>query len=692
MTFSHSRLDRESKTIKKIDMNKIFKIAVMALAGAAVLASCQEEPVLRLTDVGPEMQVNSWTESTYMGADIKFSVSINDDEFALSTLKAKLLYDETEVNNITIRTKEDGTYEGVIQAPLYKDIPDGIATLAFASQNVGMGLTYDTVYVSLKRPDFDALTLTDDAGKTYSLRNVGNYKYELTQEFPALVKGVVTTPAINAEGEIISLGWDGSALSVNNENPIPFSSTIPGEYTIAVDLMKLTASPFGYVITEEFDLAESKPEAVYSLRQGIGFVFPAIEAIYDWDLDPDFFTVDGHNVTWDAVDGYYKFQADFKNTFIKVLPCDADGNTLSLNENGEGAVWVIGANFGKPSIGPGWDTTNGAYAMSQVSPKVYQFSLNVGSQINEQSGEIKFFHQMGWGGEFTQANFASFDGAGVFQMTESGNIKLADGAAMTAKKAYRFTLDLTAGLNAAVLKVKEVEAIGGAALDIQVNGVKADKLSRTIYKVKAIALEKGQEISFTGIENPLEWYVDPDHFVVDGTTLKFNAVNGFYSLELNLDQNFVTVRRVKEDGAAATYADEGAITMMGWGVAQYMMTSQLAWETGALITLAEVEDGVYQFTGIAVEESDGETVGGRWRYDYLSYKFFGQAGWGAEQASDLNLTDEAKKYIKQSAGSNIEMADGVTLEKGATYVMTVTDCTPLDGDNKFNCTIDFRKK
>ena len=62
------------------------------------------------------------------------------------------------------------------------------------------------------------------------------------------------------------------------------------------------------------------------------------------------------------------------------------------------------------------------------------------------------------------------------------------------------------------------------------------------------------------------------------------------------------------------------------------------------------------------------------------------------EASDLNLTDEAKKYIKQSGGTNIEMADGVTLEKGATYVMTVTDCTPLDGDNKFNCTIDFRKK
>lgn len=673
-------------------MNKILKLSAVVSAGVMALASCQQEPVLRLTDVGPEMTVNSCTEATYMGADIKFSVSINDDDFALSTLKATLLYETVEVSNVTIRTKENGTYEGTIHAPIYKDIDDGPATLAFASQNVGMGLTYDTLYVDLKRPDFETLTLTDEEGGTYSLQSVGNYKYELTQEFPTLVKGIVTTPAINAEGDVISFGWTGSELAVNNENPIPFSSTIPGEYTISVDLMKLTASPFGYVISEEFDLSESNATAVYQLRQGLGLKFPSIEAIHDWDLDPDFFTVDeDKNVIFDAVDGYYKFQADFKNAFIKVLPCDADGNTLSLNESGDGAVWVIGANFGKPSIGPGWNTTDGAYAMAQVSPKVYQFSLNVGGQINETSGEIKFFHQMGWGGEFKQENFASFDGAGVFQMTEDGNVKLADNAKMTEKKAYRFTLDLTNGVNAAVLKVKEVEAIGGASLNILINDVKADKLSRTIYKVKSIALEKGEAISFSGIENPLEWYVDPDHFTVDASGLKFNAVSGYYSLELNLDMNYVTVRRVKEDGSAATYADEGAITIMGWGIAHPMMTSQLAWEAGALITLAEVEDGVYQFSGIAVEEKDGTTVGGRWRYDYLSAKLFGQAGWGAEQASDLNLTDEAKKYIKQSAGSNIELVDGVQLEKGAEYVMTITDCTELT-DNKFNCTIDFRKK
>ena len=100
------------------------------------------------------------------------------------------------------------------------------------------------------------------------------------------------------------------------------------------------------------------------------------------------------------------------------------------------------------------------------------------------------------------------------------------------------------------------------------------------------------------------------------------------------------------------------------------------------------EDGVYQFTGIAVEETDGQTIGGRWRYDYISMKFFGQAGWGAEYGT-VTLTAEAQKYL--GAAGNIELASGVQLEKGATYVMTVTNCTALNSDNKFDCIVDFKK-
>ena len=643
-------------------MNKIFKIAAVALAGAVALASCQREPEFRTTDIGPEMTVNSCTESTYMGADIKFSVSINDKDFALSTLKAKLLYDETEVNNVTIRTKENGTYEGTIQAPLYKDVPDGIASVVFASQNVGMGLTYDTLYVQLQRPDFESLTLVTEEGEDYVLPRVEPYKYELSGSFPEKVKGVLVTPAINAEGDVITLGWDGSALSATNTNSIPFTAGVAGEYTISADLMSLKASPMG----------ATNVSAVYELKQGQVMDFGGIVDLNNWTVDYDFFVVndDFTEVTFRAVDGYYLLSYDVKNMYVKVEPVDAEGNTLSLSSDGTGAVWVIGANFGKPVIGPGWNTTEGAYAMAQVSEKVYQFTLTAPGQLAVSGADFKFFHQKGWGGEFLTANYAEVNIAPAFEMPAAdGNIK---GKELKGGKSYKLTLDLTGGVNAAKLSYEEV-VIPVNMLDIKVNGVSAMKMSNEVYKVMAASVEQNSIISFSGIDSPENWWVDPDHFEVTAEGLKFKAVSGFYSFELNLAEQFVTVRRVKEDGKAATYADEGAITFMAWGVGHPYIASPLAWDNGHLITLAEVEDGVYQFTGVAGEATD-TTMGVRWQYDSeVSFKFFGQAGWGAEWGT-VTLTDEAKKWL------------------GATYVMTVTDCTPLDGDSKFNCTIDFRKK
>ena len=204
-----------------------------------------------------------------------------------------------------------------------------------------------------------------------------------------------------------------------------------------------------------------------------------------------------------------------------------------------------------------------------------------------------------------------------------------------------------------------------------------------------VNIKKGDKIEVEGAGDFSQWYVDPDHFRKEADGVYFNAVDGYYNFEMNTANKFVTVRRADAEGKTATYADEGAIILMGWGVAHPVMTSQIGWDGGLYLTLAEVEDGVYQFSGKAVEETDGTTLGGAWRYDYLSFKFFGQAAWGAEY-DKVTLTDEAKKYL-QAAG-NVELAAGVQLELGAEYVMTVTECTPLDANNKFNCTIDFRKK
>jgi len=75
-------------------------------------------------------------------------------------------------------------------------------------------------------------------------------------------------------------------------------------------------------------------------------------------------------------------------------------------------------------------------------------------------------------------------------------------------------------------------------------------------------------------------------------------------------------------------------------------------------------------TGVAGPEK-GSSTGMRIRTDYLSFKFFMQDGWGGEFAGDnaLKLTGDAAKYIKDAG--NFELADGVTLEEGAVYEITV---------------------
>ena len=678
-------------------MNKIFKIALIALAGVATLASCQKTPEFITTEVGPEMVVNSYTEATYMGADIKFSVDVNDKDFALSTLKARLLYGQTEVNNVTIRTKENGTYEGTIQAPLYAEIPDGSASLVFASQNVGMGLSYDTVYVALKRPDFSALTLKAEDGTEYQLakganevdeggNEVVNYTYSLKAEFPEKVKGHLITPAINEEGDVISIGWDGSALSAGHVNPIPFTVGMAGEYTISVDLMALTASPLG----------AGSVVSVQELKQGQVMDFGSVVDLNNWTIDYDFFEVneDFTEVKFRAVDGYYQLEYDAEKMWIKVEPVDAEGNLLKLSADGSGAAWVIGSGIGKPVIGPGWNTTDGAYPMAQIADKVYQFTLTAPGQVAVSGADFKFFHQKGWGGEFKKENYAEINLAPAFDIPAAdGNIK---GVELKGGKSYKLILDLTGGVNAAKVSYEEVE-VPVNMLDIKVNDVAAMKLSNSVYKVMAVEVAQNSIISFSGIDNPLDWYVDPDHFELTAEGLKFKAVSGYYSFELDLANQFVTPRRVKADGKAATYKDEGAITMMGWGVGHPCIATPLAWDSGALITLAEISDGVYQFTGVAGEATD-TTKGVRWQYDSeLSFKFFGQAGWGDEWDT-VTLTEEAQKYLAVYGNvelikvdeSNPDSKERKHLELGATYVMTVTNCSALNA-GKFNCTIDFKK-
>ena len=658
---------------------------IVFVAMAAVALSCAKTPTFERAEKGPEMKVNSFTESTYMGANIKVNLNLSDADFALSTIKAVLYYGETEVASETLRTKTEGNYELSIQAPLLKEIPDGTANLVLRAQNVGLGITETTLDVALRRPDFETLSLVDESGKSYELKKTENYVYERTDNFPSYVNSTVVTPQFN-DGETITLGWDGSALSASGTELIPFGSSIAGNYTIKLNLFDLSISPTG----------SAAVVSVAEYKKGQKMEFGNVVDLNSWTIDPDFFDVDKESkaVTFRAIDGLYKMEYDTKSMFIRVEPMKDAQTPLSLAEDGTGAVWLIGSSFGKPEIGPSWNTETGAYPAAQVERKIYEFTLAVPGQLAVSGSEFKFFHRKGWEGEFKKPDFKKIDLSPAFEMTDAGNIKAVD---VKPGKGYKIILDLTEGINKAAVSYEEVE-VAASGLDITVNGVKALKMSNEVYKVPAVKVDAGSLISFTGIDNPLEWKLDGDHFEITGEGLKFKAVSGFYSFELNVEKKYVVVRHVKSDGKAATYADEKAITFMAWGVGFPSMSQQLGWDGGMFITLAQVKTGVYQFTGVACEDKDEKLVGNCWRYNDISFKFFGQAGYGVEWRN-VTLTDEAQKYLSNQG--NVELvvtgkdADGKKiykpLELGATYRMTVTDCSEIGTDKKFDVTIDFRK-
>ena len=658
---------------------------IVFVAMAAVALSCAKTPTFERAEKGPEMKVNSFTESTYMGANIKVNLNLSDADFALSTIKAVLYYGETEVASETLRTKTEGNYELSIQAPLLKEIPDGTANLVLRAQNVGLGITETTLDVALQRPDFETLSLVDESGKSYELKKTENYVYERTDNFPSYVNSTVVTPQFN-DGETITLGWDGSALSASGTELIPFGSSIAGNYTIKLNLFDLSISPTG----------SAAVVSVAEYKKGQKMEFGNVVDLNNWTIDPDFFDVDKESkaVTFRAIDGLYKMEYDTKSMFIRVEPMKDAQTPLSLAEDGTGAVWLIGSSFGKPEIGPSWNTETGAYPAAPVESKIYEFTLAVPGQLAVSGAEFKFFHRKGWEGEFKKPDFKKIDLSPAFEMTDAGNIKAVD---VKPGKGYKIILDLTEGINKAAVSYEEVE-VTVSGLEITVNGVKALKMSNEVYKVPAVKVEAESLISFTGIDNPLEWKLDGDHFEITGEGLKFKAVSGFYSFELNVEKKYVIVRHVKSDGKDATYADEKAITFMAWGAGFPSMSQQFGWDGGMFVTLAQVGTGVYQFTGVACEDKDEKLVGNCWRYDYISFKFFGQAGWGVE-LRNATLTDEAQKYLSNQG--NVELvvtgndADGKKiykpLELGATYRMTVTDCSEIGADKKFDVTIDFRK-
>ncbi len=681
-------------------MNKIIKISVLFLAAVMAMAGCQKEIEFETADKGPELTIVNVSDAE-MGGDLTFKVALKDPDFALSTLTAKLYFEDAVVAEeyIQIYTNEagytnSGEYEGALTVPFLKNIPDGQATVKFEAVNIGQGVTVAEKQAKITRPKFEKLILVLENGTRHDMTLTENYNYEVEGDFDALCKATIESPVIKGTDRHLTFGYgknaaDETVIIEGGTGLISFSNSVKG-YKIFFNTKTFDLGPFLTVKVngKATDVSGETYSAVLDLTQGSEFKVEGYEAGFaDWVVDPDYIeAVDLAKGVFKflPIDGKYKVSFTFTEKYFRFEAMKNNTELATLNLDGTGAIWLIGSEcVGKPVNGKSsWNPEEGGICLAQHSPLMYQVTLVAGTQLNPNDVNFKFFFQKSWGGEFGGGSITS-DSELFYAGESDGNIHLNDGKFLAKGVAYKFIVDLTKaaptadgkGVTGAVLHVEydktqvpdePVQPAGYA-----INGTAMEMVNPDEYKV-TLDLTQGQQMAITGISDITSYYIDPDF--VDNTTFKWNATAGKYRINVYLDKKYAKFTKVKEDGSDAKLED-GALWMMAWGLAHPVMTQQFAFDEKKAFCMAEVSPKVFQLTGIAVDEKDGETVGGRFRYDYLSFKYFFQNAWGGEMGF-VEFVDGTDKLLKQGAKAdgkpnNLELADGVQLEKGATYRLTI---------------------
>lgn len=313
----------------KINIRKLLVLALpFMLLGCSddnsdkALPSGGGNPVISVSDVQPAR----------LGDSITVNVNCSDNYVALSTLKASLRYSDEEVENLTIRTKENGNYAVRLYVPIYKDIPDGQVTLHLTLQNVQYKTTEADVPISVSRPKYDHLTMhVNDSTEYTMLPDADNpYLFRCTVHSPKAkaVNAYIIAPAVGSNGNEVVFGQGNVSVTQGTASPIAFTSTRPGDF-------ECTFNTLTYAYTPVFDPATQIPEIAPSndaqtLTQGEVYTF----SVNDYYVNPSFFTNNGDGTyTFNAITGYYLVQADDAHKYLQVRPCDDSGKLVEMSSD-----------------------------------------------------------------------------------------------------------------------------------------------------------------------------------------------------------------------------------------------------------------------------------------------------------------------------------------------------------------------
>ena len=441
-------------------MKNIVKATIALTAAASVFMSCKKEFEYVFADKGPNLSVASYSESADMGGRLTFSVDVSDSDFALSTVKAKLCFDQDVVSDTTIRTKEAGIYDGWLDVPFMKDIPNGNAALVFEAQNVGQAITRDTVYVAVSRPEFEYLTLVTADGRQYRMEPAGEkYVYAVEGDFPPQCSASIESAPVPGTQNVLHFGWESGAVELDAEGMIPFSYSSTG-YTITFNTLTFEASPFEIpqeaisINGQEMEMVSAGNYSVtLDLEQNSSLSVSGIELteLLSYYLDPDYLTIGTTGAAFNAVSGHYRIDLNTAAKTVRFTRVKEDRTDATL---AEGALWLMGWGVASPVMTNqfGWDSGNN-YCMAEVRPMVFQFT---GKAVAETDGttqggrfrydyvSCKYFFFNGYNHGEANADQIEISGnAGDLIKLSGSNIELASNLEEGA--AYRLTIDLSEG-------------------------------------------------------------------------------------------------------------------------------------------------------------------------------------------------------------------------------------------------------
>lgn len=220
---------------------------------------------------------------------------------------------------------------------------------------------------------------------------------------------------------------------------------------LGVEPEPVRAASFNGVSMDKIDSDNYKVEM--DMTKGSSYAIGGDLNVSDWWIDPDFFSVNGNQLTFLPTSGKYRITANYTYKYLSVEAMS--GNDLaSLQADGSGAIWIIGNGIAKPSMGNqvGWNTSK-AICMAPIAPGKYQVTLVPGEQLSTTGIDFKFFYQKGWGGEFKGTDITTT--SQLISITESGNLSMAAGASFNPDATYILTVDVSAGNSKAVLTVEE---------------------------------------------------------------------------------------------------------------------------------------------------------------------------------------------------------------------------------------------